>query len=68
MIREPPVWYSNPTNTTAITAVKAFAAALAARFSPVVGCTRSWGDSGSTYFEVGVLSRFVNDVRFIQES
>lgn len=36
--------FSNPNNATARTAVIAFADALAARFSPIVGCTRSWDD------------------------
>ena len=39
---------SNPNNETARDAVEKFAAALAARFDPIVGCTRSWdkGDPG----------------------
>lgn len=37
---------SDPLNITARDAVEKFATALAARFSPVVGCTRSWDNGG----------------------
>jgi hypothetical protein len=42
----------NPTNQTAIGAINGFAAMLAARFNPVVGCTRSWDSSVPTDFQV----------------
>ncbi|KAI0255273.1 d-4,5 unsaturated-glucuronyl hydrolase-like protein [Lactifluus subvellereus] len=38
----------NPQNDTALHAVETFAAALAARFNPVVGCTRSWDTADPT--------------------
>lgn len=44
--------FSNPLNETAKNAVNAFAQALAARFNPVVGCTRSWDTADSTDFKV----------------
>lgn len=37
--------FRNPSNQTAITAVNAFAKLLAARYSPIVGATRSWDGS-----------------------
>lgn len=43
---------SNPLNETAITAVNRFASDLAARFSPVVGCTRSWDTPNPIDFQV----------------
>ena len=42
----------NPKNQTAINAVNGFATMLAARFSPVVGCTRSWDTPDPTDFQV----------------
>jgi hypothetical protein len=48
--------FSNPWNETAKTAVNTFAQALAARFSSVVGCTRSWDSADPTDFKVGSLS------------
>lgn len=42
----------DPTNQTAITAVKNFANDLANRFNPIVGCTRSWDTTDPTDFEV----------------
>lgn len=45
------IQYSNPSNQTAIEAVNKFATALAARFSPIVGCTRSWDSSDPTDFQ-----------------
>ena len=44
--------YRNPKNETAIEAVNAFAAHLAGRFSPIVGCTRSWDSADPTDFQV----------------
>lgn len=38
---------SNPTNDTARSAVISFANELAALFSPIVGCTRSWANQPS---------------------
>lgn len=45
----------NPENDTAITAVENFANDLAARFSPIVGCTRSWDTADPTNFQVRAL-------------
>ena len=47
--------HRNPHNQTAITAVNAFSDDLAKRFSPIVGCTRSWDSSDPTDFQVGSL-------------
>ncbi|CAK5280944.1 unnamed protein product [Mycena citricolor] len=49
----------NPTNQTAIAAVNKFAADLAARFNPVVGCTRSWDTSDPTLFQV-IIDNMMN--------
>ncbi|KAJ7043078.1 glycoside hydrolase family 88 protein [Mycena alexandri] len=49
----------NPTNQTALTAVKAFAADLAARFDPIVGCTRSWDTADPTDFTV-IIDNMMN--------
>ncbi|KAH8995827.1 d-4,5 unsaturated-glucuronyl hydrolase-like protein [Lactarius hatsudake] len=49
----------NPTNETALQAVKTFAAALAARFSPVVGCTRSWDSADPDDFQV-IIDNMMN--------
>ncbi|KIM49493.1 glycoside hydrolase family 88 protein [Hebeloma cylindrosporum] len=49
----------NPNNQTAINAVNRFAAMLAARFSPVVGCTRSWDTSDPTDFQV-IIDNMMN--------
>ncbi|KAJ7684560.1 glycoside hydrolase family 88 protein [Mycena polygramma] len=49
----------NPTNQTALTAVKQFAADLAARFNPVVGCTRSWDTADPTDFTV-IIDNMMN--------
>jgi hypothetical protein len=50
--------------------VKSFGSALANRFSPVVGCTRSWDASDPTNFEVcleltAVSSRLLCDMQVI---
>ncbi|KAJ7118790.1 glycoside hydrolase family 88 protein [Mycena epipterygia] len=49
----------NPTNQTALTAVNKFAADLAARFNPVVGCTRSWDTADPTDFTV-IIDNMMN--------
>ena len=43
---------SNQTNSTAISVINGFANDLAARFSPIVGCTRSWDTADPTDFQV----------------
>ncbi|KAJ3564120.1 hypothetical protein NP233_g8509 [Leucocoprinus birnbaumii] len=48
----------NKQNQTAITAVNKFATLLANRFSPVVGCTRSW-DSADPAFQV-IIDNMMN--------
>jgi len=55
---------SNPYNETALHAVETFAAALAARFNPVVGCTRSWDTANPTDFQVIVDNMMTLDVLF----
>ncbi|KAJ7273076.1 glycoside hydrolase family 88 protein [Mycena rebaudengoi] len=49
----------NPTNQTALTAAKAFAGLLAARFNKVVGCTRSWNTADPTDFTV-IIDNLMN--------
>ncbi|KAJ7090355.1 glycoside hydrolase family 88 protein [Mycena belliarum] len=49
----------NPSNQTALDAVHNFAADLAARFDPVVGCTRSWGTADPTDFTV-IIDNMMN--------
>ncbi|KAJ7243362.1 glycoside hydrolase family 88 protein [Mycena haematopus] len=49
----------NPTNQTALTAVHQFAADLAARFDPIVGCTRSWDTADPTDFTV-IIDNMMN--------
>ncbi|KAH8100222.1 d-4,5 unsaturated-glucuronyl hydrolase-like protein [Cristinia sonorae] len=49
----------NPNNATAIMAVNNFAKALAARFNPTVGCTRSWDASDPTDFQV-IIDNMMN--------
>jgi hypothetical protein len=49
----------NPNNKTALTAVNQFAADLAARFNPIVGCTRSWDTADPTEFEV-IIDNMMN--------
>ena len=46
-----PIYFRNPANQSAVNAVESLASELAARFSPIVGCTRSW-DSADPDFEV----------------
>ncbi|KAJ7460940.1 glucuronyl hydrolase [Mycena galericulata] len=49
----------NPQNQTALTAVNQFAADLAARFNPIVGCTRSWDTADPTDFTV-IIDNMMN--------
>jgi len=56
---------SNPQNITARDAVEKFAAALAARFNPVVGCTRSWDKGDPSDFQVIVDNMMTLDVLFV---
>ena len=50
----------DPTNDTAKAAVQSFASSLAGRFSPVVGCTRSWDNTtDETDFEV-IIDNMMN--------
>ncbi|EMD34410.1 glycoside hydrolase family 88 protein [Gelatoporia subvermispora B] len=49
----------DPDNTTAQAAVNAFAADLAARFDPIVGCTRSWDTADPTDFQV-IIDNMMN--------
>ena len=50
----------HPDNQSAIDAVNNFARELAARFSPIVGCTRSWDSSDPTDFQVSRENLYVN--------
>ncbi|KAI9462522.1 d-4,5 unsaturated-glucuronyl hydrolase-like protein [Russula earlei] len=54
----------DPHNETALHAVEMFAAALAARFNPVVGCTRSWDTPDPTDFQVIIDNMMTIDVLF----
>ena len=58
----------NPQNQTAIDAVHQFAADLAARFNPIVGCTRSWDTTDPTNFKVGTFTAYHVRQRLIRES
>ncbi|EIW85467.1 glycoside hydrolase family 88 protein [Coniophora puteana RWD-64-598 SS2] len=59
----------NPSNQTAKDAVNAFATALAARFNPVVGCTRSWDTPNNpTLFQVIIDNMMNLEVLFVSES
>ncbi|KAG8894914.1 hypothetical protein FRB99_000913, partial [Tulasnella sp. 403] len=49
----------NPGNTTAQAIVNAFAAYLAGRYNPIVGCTRSWDTPDPTQFEV-IIDNMIN--------
>ncbi|TRM59911.1 glycoside hydrolase family 88 protein [Schizophyllum amplum] len=49
----------NPDNETAKTGVNKFANALAARFNPTVGCTRSWDSSDADEFQV-IIDNMMN--------
>jgi hypothetical protein len=49
----------NPENKTAIDAINKFASMLAARFNPIVGCTRSWDASDPTDFQV-IIDNMMN--------
>ena len=56
------VRFRNPKNETAIQAVNAFANHLAGRFSPIVGCTRSWDSADPTDFQVGQTFRILEGI------
>ncbi|OJT11143.1 Unsaturated glucuronyl hydrolase, partial [Trametes pubescens] len=58
----------NPKNATAIEAVNKFATALAARFSPIVGCTRSWDAADPTDFQVIIDNMMNLEVLFASEA
>ncbi|KAI0781386.1 d-4,5 unsaturated-glucuronyl hydrolase-like protein [Trametes elegans] len=58
----------NPKNETAIEAVNAFAAHLAGRFSPIVGCTRSWDSADPTDFQVIIDNMMNLEVLFVSEA
>jgi hypothetical protein len=49
----------DPKNETALLAVQTFGAALAARFNPIVGCTRSWDTVNPDVFEV-IIDNMMN--------
>ncbi|KNZ75506.1 Unsaturated glucuronyl hydrolase [Termitomyces sp. J132] len=49
----------NPSNTTAQNAIKAFSKILAARFNPIVGCTRSWDSADPNDFQV-IIDNMMN--------
>lgn len=55
----------NPNNQTAITAVNNFAKDLAARFNPIVGCTRSWDTADPTNFQVIIDNMMNLEVLFV---
>ncbi|KAI0052924.1 glycoside hydrolase family 88 protein [Auriscalpium vulgare] len=55
----------NPTNATALHAVNTFATALAARFNPIVGCTRSWDTADPTDFQVIIDNMMNLEVLFV---
>ncbi|KAI0329874.1 d-4,5 unsaturated-glucuronyl hydrolase-like protein [Cubamyces sp. BRFM 1775] len=58
----------NPKNESAIQAVNAFANHLAARFSPIVGCTRSWDTADPTDFQVIIDNMMNLEVLFASEA
>lgn len=49
----------NPENQTAMAAINRFASMLAARFNPIVGCTRSWDTDDPTDFQV-IIDNMMN--------
>ncbi|THH21079.1 hypothetical protein EW146_g411 [Bondarzewia mesenterica] len=55
----------NAQNETAITVVNTFATMLAARFNPIVGCTRSWDSSDPTDFQVIIDNMMNLEVLFV---
>ncbi|KAK7689030.1 hypothetical protein QCA50_007721 [Cerrena zonata] len=55
----------NKNNQTAIDAVNKFATALAARYSPIVGCTRSWDAADPTDFQVIIDNMMNLEVLFV---
>ncbi|KAI0082871.1 d-4,5 unsaturated-glucuronyl hydrolase-like protein [Panus rudis PR-1116 ss-1] len=58
----------NPDNQTAKDAINNFAKELAARFSPIVGCTRSWDSSDPTDFQVIIDNMMNLEVLFASEA
>ncbi|KAG9034107.1 hypothetical protein FRB95_013752 [Tulasnella sp. JGI-2019a] len=57
--------HRNPGSVAAQATVNAFAAFLAGRYSPVVGCTRSWDVSTPNYFQV-IMDNMINiDIFFM---
>ena len=58
----------DPTNDTAKAAVQSFASSLAGRFSPIVGCTRSWDNTtDETDFEV-IIDNMINLELFFESN
>ncbi|TFK80125.1 glycoside hydrolase family 88 protein [Polyporus arcularius HHB13444] len=57
----------DPNNETTVQAVNAFANHLAGRFSPIVGCTRSWDTSDPTDFQVIIDNMMNLEVLFASE-
>lgn len=64
-MRAYPTYARNPANETALHAVETFAAALAARFSPIVGCTRSWDKGDPDDFQVIIDNMMTLEVLFV---
>ncbi|RPD59197.1 d-4,5 unsaturated-glucuronyl hydrolase-like protein [Lentinus tigrinus ALCF2SS1-7] len=57
----------DPNNQTAVQAINAFANHLAGRFSPIVGCTRSWDSADPTDFQVIIDNMMNLEVLFASE-
>lgn len=55
----------NPTNATARATVNTFASMLAARFNPIVGCTRSWDAADPEDFQVIIDNMMNLEVRSV---
>ncbi|ETW75184.1 glycoside hydrolase family 88 protein [Heterobasidion irregulare TC 32-1] len=55
----------NPTNVTARATVNTFASMLAARFNPIVGCTRSWDAADPEDFQVIIDNMMNLEVLFV---
>ncbi|KAL5511910.1 hypothetical protein ACEPAH_5128 [Sanghuangporus vaninii] len=55
----------NPKNATAINVIQIFADQLAGRFSPIVGCTRSWDTVDPTDFQVIIDNMMNLDLLFL---
>ncbi|KZT11587.1 glycoside hydrolase family 88 protein [Laetiporus sulphureus 93-53] len=58
----------NSKNQTTIDAVNIFASDLAARFNPIVGCTRSWNTANPVDFEVVIDNMMNLEVLFVSAS